>query len=156
MVLPKKFVFVAVHPVRELSSPTHNQKLFIENLNMSELTWQKQKKQILRLFGSRNPFVTCEGEKKVDFYGVIAFEVDLNNIGGMECTNSLIHQFSRLVFEAKTLRKKAFTTLEDFFTHYELEQRPDPNLHYVPTLNRTESKIEVRTAWQTMKLTEAN
>ena len=44
MVLPKKFVFVAVHPVRELSSPTHNQKLFIENLNMSELTWQKQKK----------------------------------------------------------------------------------------------------------------
>ena len=48
------------------------------------------------------------------------------------------------------LRKKAFVTLEDFFTHYELEQRPDPNLHYVPSLNRAESKIEVRTAWQTM------
>ena len=87
---------------------------------------------------------------------MVAFEVDHNDIGGMECTNSLIHQFSRLVFEAKSLRKKAFTTLEDFFTHYELEQRPDPNLHYVPTLNRTESKIEVRTAWQTMKLTEAS
>jgi len=39
MVQKDKFVFVAVHPVRELSSPTHNQKLFIENLNMSELTW---------------------------------------------------------------------------------------------------------------------
>ena len=39
MVFPEKFVFVVVHPVRELSSPTHNQKLFIENLNISELSW---------------------------------------------------------------------------------------------------------------------
>jgi len=83
----------------------------------------------------------------VDFYGVVAFEVKQADIGGMECTNSLIHQFSRLVFEAKTLQKKAFVTLEDFFAHYELEQQPDPKLHYVPSLNRAESKIEVRTAW---------
>jgi len=45
------------------------------------------------------------------------------------------------------LQKKAFVTLEDFFAHYELEQQPDPKLHYVPSLNRAESKIEVRTAW---------
>ena len=150
MVLPTKFVYVIVHPARELSSPTHNQKLFIENLGFSELSWQKQKKQILRLFGSRNPFTTCEGEK-VDFYGVVTFEVNHADIGGMECSNSLIHQFSRLVFEAKTLRKKAFVTLEDFFIHYNLETRPDQKLHYVPTLNHQDNKIEVRTCWQTMQ-----
>ena len=135
MVLPEKFVFVVVHPVRELSSPIYNQKFFIENLNVSELNWQKSKKQILQLFGSRNPFATCEGDK-ADFFGVVTFEVTQKNIGGMECTNSLIHRFSRLVFEAKTLRKKAFVTLEDFFIHYELEMSPDPTLHYVPRLNR--------------------
>jgi len=88
------------------------------------LSWQKQKKQILRLFGSRNPFTTLAGDK-VDFYGVVTFELSHDEIGGMECTNSLIPNASRLVFEAKTLRKKAFVTLEDFFVHYELEQRPN-------------------------------
>ena len=107
----------------------------------------------MRLFGSRNPFATCDGDK-VDFYGVVTFEVNQPDIGGMECTNSLLHGFSRLVFEAKTLRKKAFKTLEDFFAHYELEQQPDSNLHYVPTLNRSENKIEVRTVWQTMQQLE--
>ena len=150
MIIPGKFVYVVVHPPRELSSPSHNQKLFIENLNLSELTWQKQKKQILTLFGKRNPFATVEGEK-IDFFGVITFEVEQKDIGGMECTNSLIHGFSRLVFEAKTLRKKAFQTVEDFFVHYGLEERPNPKHHYVPTLNKKENKIEVRTAWQTMK-----
>lgn len=82
---------------------------------------------------------------------MVTFEVTHADIGGMECTNSLIHNFSRLVFEAKTLRKKAFVTLEDFFTHYGLDQRPNPSLHYVPTLNRQENKIEVRTCWQTMQ-----
>ena len=120
MVLPKKFVYVVVHPAREISSPTLDQKRFIENLNISELSWQKQKKQILRLFGSRNPFTTCDGEK-VDFYGVVTFELNHEDIGGMECSNSLIYNFSRLVFEAKTLRKKSFVTLEDFFMHYGLE-----------------------------------
>ena len=57
----------------------------------------------------------------MDFYGVVTFELDHDDIGGMECSNSLIHGFSRLVFEAKTLRKKAFVTLEDFFVHYKLE-----------------------------------
>ena len=74
----------------------------------------------MRLWGSWNPFTTCDGEK-VDFYGVVTFELDHEDIGGMECTNSLIHNFSRLVFEAKTLRKKSFVTLEDFFMHYGLE-----------------------------------
>ena len=120
MVLPKKFVYVVVHPERELASPTHNQKRFIENLDFSEVSWQKQKKQILRLFGTRNPFTTIDGEK-VDFFGVVTFEVSHEEIGGMECSNSLIVNFSRLVFEAKILRKKAFATLEDFFLYYELD-----------------------------------
>lgn len=150
MVLPTKFVYVVVHPAREISSPTHNQKRFIENLDISELSWQKQKKQILRLFGSRNPFTTIEGEK-VDFYGVVTFELAHEDIGGMECSNSLILNFSRLVFEAKTLRKKTFVTLEDFFAHYCLEQAPKNFNHYVPILNRKEGKIEVRTAWRTMR-----
>ena len=89
-------------------------------MDISELSWQKQKKQILRLFGSRNPFTTIEGEK-VDFYGVVTFELAHEDIGGMECSNSLIFNFSRLVFEAKTLRKKTFVALDDFFVHYGLD-----------------------------------
>ena len=135
MLLPKKFVYVVVHPAREISSPTHNQALFIQKLNIAELSWQKQKKQILRLFGGRNPFTTMDGEK-ADFYGVVTFELSHDDIGGMECSNSLIHKFSRLVFEARKLRKKAFISLEDFFAYYELDEQPNPKLHYVPTFNR--------------------
>jgi len=52
---------------------------------------------------------------------VVTFELVHEDIGGMECANSLILNFSRLVFEAKTLRKKTFGTLEDFFIHYGLD-----------------------------------
>ena len=76
-----------------------------------------------------------DGEK-ADFYGVVTFELDHDDIGGMECSNSLIHKFSRLVFEARKLRKKAFISLEDFFAYYELDEQPNPKLHYVPTFNR--------------------
>ena len=57
----------------------------------------------------------------MDFFGVVTFEVDHADIQGMECTNSLIHNFSRLVLEAKICHKKTFLSLEDFFAHYNLD-----------------------------------
>jgi len=94
-----------------------------------------------------HPFTTYDGEK-ADFYGVVTFEVDFDQIGGIECSNSLIENFSRLVLEAKTLRKKAFKSLDDFFAHYELPT--SSKKHYWPSLNKKDGKIEVRTASKTL------
>ena len=112
----RKLVFLAVHPAPEISSPALNQALFIQNL--SELTWhwQKNKKRLLKLFGNRNPFSQQIGNR-TDFFGVVAFELNLDEIGGFECTNSLIKDFSRLVFEANNLTKLCFSSVEDFFLH---------------------------------------
>ena len=142
----RKLVFLAVHPAPEISSPGKNPALFIQNL--SELTWhwQKNKKKLLKLFGNRNPFAQHQ-EGKTDFYGVVAFELKLDDVGGFECTNSLIKDFSRLVFEAKSLTKICFNNIEDFFTYYELpkdklEQRPYPP--YVPKVGPNGQVIELR------------
>lgn len=63
----------------------------------------------------------------VDFYGVITFEMDINQVQGMEYTNMLIEHSSRVVFESKTLVKKSFKCLPDFFKHYGLDQNDSIN-----------------------------
>jgi hypothetical protein len=91
---------------------------------LSELTWhwQKNKKLQIRLFGDRNPF-TQQSNGKTDFYGVVAFELKFDDVEGMECSNSLIKDFSRVVFEANKLKKINFESLETFFSHYDLEKK---------------------------------
>ena len=89
MVQSDKFIFVAVHPTREIASPNLNPKFFIENFELSNISWQKNKKQILKLFGSRNPFTTkvvdsSKEKSKVDFFGVITFELSFKDVGGFE------------------------------------------------------------------------
>ena len=46
---------------------------------------------------------------------MVAFELSLDDIEGMENGNSLIKDFSRVAFEANRLRKVTFATLESFF-----------------------------------------
>ena len=113
----RKLIFVAVHPERDESSATHNRKKFIENL--SELTWhwQKNKKKLLKLLGNRNPFAQ-QTETNTDFFGVVAFELNIEDIGGFECSNSLIKDFSRMVFEAKTIKKLTFDSLTQLYAYY--------------------------------------
>lgn len=151
MVPPKaerKLVFVTVYPAREISSPTLNQHLFIKNL--SELTWhwQKNKKLQIRLFGDRNPFTQQEA-KKTDFYGVVSFELNFDDIEGMECSNSLIKDFSRVVFEANKLKKVNFESLDTFFNYYKLPKtkKPTETGYYQPTINASGHGIEIRTAF---------
>jgi len=68
------------------------------------------KRKILKYFGNKNPFTTVTDAKgtatkdenqKIDFYGVVTFEVLQKDIVGMEFTNMLIENSSRFVFEAK-------------------------------------------------------
>jgi hypothetical protein len=70
--------------------------------------------------GERNPFCQQVEANKTDFFGVIAFELNYDDIEGMECSNSLIKDFSRFVFEANKLKKIAFASLDTFFNHYKL------------------------------------
>ena len=147
MLLEKKIVYVVVYPAREISQPNHDQKLFISNLSLNSLSWQRNKKQILKLFGSRNPFSTKVGNQ-VDFFGVVTFELQFDDIGGFDCSNSLIEGFSRFVFESNLISKKSFESLEDFFTYYKLQETSDK--HYEPTFNRKEGRIQVKTAWKTI------
>ena len=54
----------------------------------------------------------------MDFYGVVTFEVEFNEIVGMGYSNFLIKDSSRIVLEARTIIKKSFETLNDFFCFY--------------------------------------
>eukprot|EP00352_Strombidinopsis_acuminata_P002607 CAMPEP_0176399920 /NCGR_PEP_ID=MMETSP0126-20121128/47145_1 /TAXON_ID=141414 ORGANISM="Strombidinopsis acuminatum, Strain SPMC142" /NCGR_SAMPLE_ID=MMETSP0126 /ASSEMBLY_ACC=CAM_ASM_000229 /LENGTH=144 /DNA_ID=CAMNT_0017775789 /DNA_START=107 /DNA_END=541 /DNA_ORIENTATION=- len=144
MIREKKFIFVVVHPAREHASADHNREMFVENLDFSSLSWQKNKKKLVKLFGGLNPYTTRESDgSKLDFFGVVTFELDIADIGGMECTNSLIEHFSRFVFEANTLLKKSFSTVKSFFKYYNL---PTKSLsHYQPSISANGNQIEVRT-----------
>ena len=79
---------------------------------------------------------------------MVTFELSFEDIGGMECSNSLIENFSRLVFEAKGTTKKAFTTLEEFFHHYNLPL--NSTRHYEPALDVESGRIRVKTVWKTI------
>jgi hypothetical protein len=89
-----------------------------------------------------------QADGRPDFYGTLAFEVDYTDIGGFECNNSLIELFSRAVFEAKSVRKKVFASLKDFFHFYNLDEVS--HTHYRPTFNGQKGTIEVKTSNETM------
>lgn len=59
------------------------------------------------MFGDRNPFAQ-QMDGKTDFFGAVSFELSFDQVEGMECSNSLIKDFSRVVFEANNLVKKSF------------------------------------------------
>ena len=75
--------------------------------------------------------------------------MDYTDIGGFECTNSLIELFSRAVFEAKKIRKKVFASLKDFFHFYNLDTVS--HTHYRPTYNSQKGTIDVKTSRVTME-----
>jgi hypothetical protein len=52
----------------------------------------------------------------------VTFEVEFANIVGMEYSNMLIEDSSRIVFEAKTIIKKSFLSLLDFIRYYDLDK----------------------------------
>lgn len=60
------------------------------------------------------------GTLDVDFYGVVTFEVHLKEIVGMEYSNMLIENSSRIVFEARTITKRSFAQVDHFFNYYHL------------------------------------
>jgi hypothetical protein len=105
-----------VHPSKKVAEPQAG------DYRKIDFSWQKNKKNILKLFGNRSPYSTVVDKKSlggnssggssdIDFYGVVTFEVDYKEVVGMEYTNMLIENSSRVVFEAKTLVKKSFHSL---------------------------------------------
>jgi hypothetical protein len=127
----RKLIFLSVHPTRDLSSCTLDQKKFIDNLTELTLGWQKSKKNILKLFGDRNPWAQV-ANNTTDFFGVVAFELLIEDIGGFECLNSLIKTYSRMSFEANVLKKVTFESLSDMFSYYNLATGAIPDEFYLP------------------------
>jgi len=76
----------------------------------------------LKYFGNKNPFTTVtelrEGKQDVDFYGVVTFELEFKEIVGMSYSNVLIQDSNRIVLEGRTIIKKSFENLDDFFYFY--------------------------------------
>ena len=52
----QKLVFVVVYPVKEHSQPGFDQRKFIENLTANSINFMKHRKNLIRLWGDRNPF----------------------------------------------------------------------------------------------------
>lgn len=136
---------MVVHPEKQ-NDPTDTKK------GKHDLSLLFNKKKILKYFGSKNPFTTVQERKNVpeskkmdvDFYGVVTFEVGIpRNIVGMEYSNMLIENSSRMVFEAKQIVKRSFHDLESFFDFYSLEKRNSTCEPYTPKINREGQSIEI-------------
>ncbi len=126
MIQAEKFIFVCVHPPKqdEHSSSTKT-KGKESNTYEDQISFLFNKKKILKYFGNKNPFTTVtdskDGRQDVDFFGVVTFEVHFNEIVGMEYLNMLVgYPSSRFVFEARTIIKRSFVKVEDFFNYYKL------------------------------------
>jgi hypothetical protein len=59
--------------------------------------------------------------RDIDYYGVVTFEVQVREIVGMEYSNVLIEDASRFVLEARTIVKRSFHNVDNFFNFYNLE-----------------------------------
>lgn len=57
MLLEHKFVYVVVHPTKEVVNPEVGQAIYYQNFDFS---WQTHRKKILKLFGKSNPFSTVD------------------------------------------------------------------------------------------------
>lgn len=87
----------------------------------------------MKYFGNKNPFSTVTdvidtstqtgSRQEVDFYGVVTFEVELADIVGVSYSNVLVFQ-NRIVFESKTITKRSFPTVDDFFSFYSKNNGP--------------------------------
>jgi hypothetical protein len=141
----RKLVFTVVYPAKEHSQPGFDQGKFIENLTANSISFLKERKNLIRLWGDRNPFSLQTGDKG-DFYGVVTFELLIDDIEGFDCSNSLIYEFSRVAFEANRLTKLSFETLKDFFQHYDLPLSPPADAYmYQPSLDERGLGIAVVT-----------
>ncbi len=152
-----KFVFVVVHPPRQRKK----QPLF-------------KKLKSLKILGSKSPFTTvtqisnqnqdqseplwraCLSKsglklrdqtktRDIDYYGVVTFEVALQEIVGMDYKNVLIEDSSRFVLEARTVVKRSFETVEAFFNFYKLES--SMNGFYRPSLDKNSQLINITRAF---------
>jgi hypothetical protein len=138
---------VIVHPQKQDNTLLGSKK-------RHDLSLLFNKKKILKYFGSKNPFTnvtqTLPGSKnEVDFYGVVTFEVEIKrNIVGMEYSNMLIENSSRIVFEAKKIQKRSFEGLPEFFAYYSLDERNKEGVPYTPEfLRHHESTIHILKAY---------
>eukprot|EP00347_Sterkiella_histriomuscorum_P004028 403362021 len=124
------------------------------------------KKKILKLFGNKNPFTTVTdmkgGRQDVDFYGVVTFEVEFKEIVGMGYVNNHMRGHNRIVLEARTIIKKSFENVEDFYGFYYPEGLADCEAEddfYRPKINNLKQTIEINQSFpynKKYKYPEAN
>ncbi|CAG9325343.1 unnamed protein product [Blepharisma stoltei] len=117
------FVFLAVHPKE------------IGQINSSFLM-PLSRKQLLKQFGKNSPFAAPAKRKdsldaetiginlisklSADYGGVIAFEVEFEDIVGLDYCNTLVYYGSRIVIEAKKGKKRWFCSVKEFCNFYEI------------------------------------
>ncbi len=133
MLLPTKFVFVAVHPPRAADDA--------ESLLQCSRDWRKARKKILT-FATKNPFGTFDDAGKMDFFGAVAFELEFKDIRGMEYSNVLVKDSSRIVFEARRLSKATFGSLDTLLEYYGFDQENRATRgYYVPRTSQDKTKF---------------
>ena len=131
-------------------------------MNLARL-FATSSKHLLRLRGAGNPFITKINIKKeksdvsgketessaqeAEFCGVVTFEVSFKEIVGMEFTNMLVKYSSRVVFEAKTIKKLSFENINDFFQYYKIDEdikNVNKKAYYKPFGSECGQKLKVR------------
>lgn len=155
MIHKDSFTFVVVHPQK---TPDFTKSSVINKEQTCDDHFLYYKRQYIKYYGPNDPYSTvtkditqtvdqnvgswCRPVKKkmpkldVDFYGIVTFELGHQEIGGMEYSNMLIENSSRVVFEAKTATKRSFANVESFFNYYNMPTSLQHNDgYYTPALD---------------------
>lgn len=118
------------------------------------------RKQILKRFGKNSPFAAPVNRKETpdselksinfvsklsaDYGGVIAFEIEFEDIVGLDYCNTLVYSGSRIVIEAKKGKKRWFCSAKEFCIFYGIFNTTYKTPYYAPVLNATNSYFLTR------------
>lgn len=135
-------VFLALHREGESSvtSPyllTYTRKELLKMCKNSPFTTPVAKKQ------------TCQGKASLlntkikipsaEYEGIVAFEINLNQIDGLDYSNTLHTYGSRISLEVKKAKKLWFYNTKEFCKYYNIDQGKIVTKYYNPVLNKSKS-----------------
>ena len=135
---PNTLVFLALHLEGNSShsSPyllTYTRKELLKMCKNSPFTAPVPRKDAQ---GAKVPLLSTKIKMpSVEYGGVVAFEIQLNNIEGLDYSNTLNTYGSRLTLEVNKAKKLWFCNAKEFCKHYEIKQKNLNSRYYNPVLD---------------------
>lgn len=137
---PEKIVMLAVHSEDKATVTsqyflTYTRKELLKMCTNSPFTAPVSKTNTKVLSGSLLKRLSAE------FGGIVAFEIELKNIDGLDYSNTLNSYGSRLTLEVKKAKKLWFSCPNEFCKYYNILQEDIHTKYYTPVLSDNSSRF---------------